>query len=192
MNFGGNSEGGIFGILFGFVLLVLFGVTIGVLADKRLGFSSKKSEIEKDINYNAAHLTDLQREFSLLTERDQTSSQGLLTRERERKVLAITSQTSQNTLVEKRNQITQLHAEIAAVEKSFAKYQQTQRESTWSSAIGEALDSLTTVEGKTYENVVIKNVTAHGMEISHKNGFSLIESSSLPASWSQRFHWFVK
>lgn len=187
-----DNEGGIFGIVFGIVMLVLFSVTIGVLADKRLGFSSQQNELQREITLDANHLLDLQREYQRLTDNESARVRYSVTLDKQHSYFKTTTQRGQQALSEKRQRITALHAEIHALENSFAQFRQRQRESTWTNAIGENIGILTTVEGKTYEEVVIRKVTEHGMEISHKNGLSRIEANNLPQSWSQRFHWNVK
>ena len=184
-----DNEDGIFGILFGLILLVLFAVTIGVLADKRLGFSSKKSEWEETISHDASHIVSLEQQLILLTEKDSAISKSLASHESDYRNLEMQTLEGQKSLIEKRQRISHLHADTAALQKSFAAYRKQQRESIQRSAIGETLAELITVEGKSYEQVVIKNVTDHGIEISHKHGLSRIEANSLPASWRARFQW---
>ena len=186
---GSDNEAGIFGVLFGIVMLVLFTVGIGVLADKRMGFSSRKTDLVEEIGYQTEQIADLENRLELLEQRyiDQSKKAEAFGANQAR--LQKEAELNQAIIAEKREVIPGLLAGISKVESELAIYRKKYQLSVWNKAIGEALPSLETIGGKVYEDVVIKKVTAYHLEITHKHGISRIGRAQLGPSWRERFQW---
>ena len=78
---------------------------------------------------------------------------------------------------------------VAAVEKQFQDYKQSYRISERSRAVGEKVDRLTLENGKVYTDVMIRRVSAEGIDIRHKNGGTLIVPSLIPDDLLDRFQY---
>ena len=78
---------------------------------------------------------------------------------------------------------------VAAVEKQFQDYKQSYRISERSRAVGEKVDSLKLENGKEYTDVMIRRVSAEGIDIRHKNGGTLIVPSLIPDHLLDRFQY---
>ena len=98
-------------------------------------------------------------------------------------------QLNQEIIAEKRTVISGLMAGISKVESEIAQYRKNYQLAVWNQAIGEAMPRLETIGGKKYADVVIKKVTAHHLEITHKDGISRIPRAQLGPSWRERFQW---
>ena len=66
------------------------------------------------------------------------------------------------------------------------------REEARSQAIGQQIARLETVKGDVYENVVIRDVTAIGIEIRHDAGSRRVPFEQLPQEMQQQFHFDPK
>ncbi len=91
-------------------------------------------------------------------------------------------------------QIATLGEEKQAAEKSiqdaYAKwedYKDAYRASEWARAKGEKLGTLTSLSGKTYQDVVIREVNGKEMKITDSSGPKSINSDDLPAALQDRF-----
>jgi protein subunit release factor A len=187
-----NDEHGVLGILFGLVLLVLLGVTMGVLKDHRLGFSSRRSINLKDIETDAAYLAGLSREVEQLTSKEESLRKVSQATANDWDVSRQRLAETESALREKKMQVPQLDSELALLEKEYATYRQLQLESVRNAAVGEEIGILTTNSGRVYEKAVIKMVTDKGMEISHQHGLSRIDANNLGPAWHTRFRWHDK
>jgi chromosome segregation ATPase len=186
---GSDNEAGIFGVLFGIVMLVLFTVAIGVLANKRMGFSSRKTDLVEEIGHQTEQIADLENRLEHLDQRfiDQRKKAESFGSNHAR--LQKEAQLNDDIIKEKRAIIPGLMAGIAKVESEIALYRKKYQLSVWNEAIGESLPRLETISGKVYDQVVIKKVTAHHLEITHKDGISRIGRTQLGPTWRERFQW---
>lgn len=78
-------------------------------------------------------------------------------------------------------------SEIVNLDQRAEDYKKEYRVSERERAIGEEVASMSTVDGKVYEKVSIRKVTALGMEIRHQNGFKRIHYQNLPDEMQDRF-----
>lgn len=77
--------------------------------------------------------------------------------------------------------------EIVALVHEFEDYKKKYRVAERERATGEEMTSLTTKDGKSFEKVSIRKISALGMEIRHKNGFKRIHYQNLPDEMQDRF-----
>lgn len=80
-----------------------------------------------------------------------------------------------------------LKLEIADQEKQFADYKDEYRAYARKRAKGETIAALKTRDGMTYHDVRIKQVTAIGMDVSHRDGNKRISFENLPDEIRDRF-----
>lgn len=186
---GSDNEAGVFGVLFGIVMLVLFTVAIGVLADKRMGFSSRKGDLVEEIGYQTEEIVGLEMRLENLEQQymDQRKKTESFASNQAR--LLKSAELNQEIIAEKRSQIPGLMSEISRLQSEMGLYRKKYQLAVWNAAIGEAVPRLETLSGKVYDNVVIKKVTPYHLEITHKDGISRISRSQLGPTWRERFQW---
>ena len=74
----------------------------------------------------------------------------------------------------------------------FEDYKKQYRSAERGRAVGETLDTFVTKDGKEYQQVSIRRVSALGMEIRHKNGSKRIHYENLPNEMQDRFQFAQK
>jgi hypothetical protein len=173
----------------GMIVLVMAGVGLSLLIDKRLQSSSGAIRLHREIEIAEEELFGLR-------EWHQESSRALA--ERGPQLLAASAaleelQHQQQALrlrqssAEARRRA--LLAEIAALEQDFARQRADDRRRTWLAAIGEKIGTLTLRGDREYHEVVITRVTEAGMEIRHQHGIARVLAADLGPKWQSRFHW---
>lgn len=80
-----------------------------------------------------------------------------------------------------------IHAKTAKLVERFEEYKRQYRIAERARAIGEEMAVLKTKEGKVYERVKIKEISALEMRFSHKNGNTGVGYKSLPDELQDRF-----
>ena len=83
--------------------------------------------------------------------------------------------------------ITTANEEIAAIERDFEDYKNKYRTFIRAKAKGRIVGHFETRKGEVFENVVIKEVTPIGMQISHNGGIGRIAYEDLPDSMQEEF-----
>lgn len=184
-----SDNSGLFGLLFGIVMLVLLTVTMGTLTDKRLGVSSRAKEFNAEIRHNDGFIKDLQNSLATRQELVKAADEKRARSSADSRDITRTLEDSSIMVKDMREKVPALRATIAKLEKEFTAYRQQYRSQIWAKAIGEKHPSITTVTGKVYEDVTIRNVTDVGLNVAHKAGMSRIDAIALDPSWKERFQW---
>lgn len=83
-------------------------------------------------------------------------------------------------------------AAVAAAEGAWAKYRDDYRASEWAAAAGEDLGDITTLSGRTYQQVKIRKVEHTGIQITDTTGPKSIDSAELPQELQDRFQFDEK
>lgn len=78
-------------------------------------------------------------------------------------------------------------AAVVAADEAWAKYRDEYRASEWAAAVGEDLGDITTVSGRTYQQVKIRKVEHTGIQITDTTGPKSIDSAELPEALQDRF-----
>lgn len=184
-----EDHSGVFYFLVGMIVLVLAGVGLSLVVDKKIRFSSRKYAMERE---NAM----LDNEISVLRSvRDkrnntlETQSFRLLTsigklsaiRKDLASAIALCSELTQSRET--------LESEISSLEIQFINYQSKYRRQVWEKAVGEKIGTLTIRGGRVYEDAIMTHVTEVGIEIHHKDGIARIQAPDLDARWQKRFQW---
>jgi hypothetical protein len=187
--FANNDQSWLFNCLAGIVLLVLVGIGLSMLVDKRFQFSRNTIALEQEIaadETRLVHLRARKRALSLRFGEDLPKLQLYPQLLRETKL-----RTADAANRMRRLQIKQadLAHEITATEQSFAALRKQVRQKLWTKAVGERLGNLTTTTGREYKDAVITRITAVGLQISHADGLARIHAPELPPELQDRFQW---
>jgi hypothetical protein len=182
-----DDNSGVPTFLIGLIVLVMAGVGLSIIVDKRFRFSSGYSTAQTEIRANNEMLGDLkyQHETRSMLLADSSarrqvhlSELGKLPREvealKEKKI----------ALVNRKNILTD---SVVRLEDESLRYRAEYRQKSWARAIGENLGNLKLKSGREYLNVKITRVTEAGLEISHENGFARISASDLDPKLRDRF-----
>jgi len=88
-----------------------------------------------------------------------------------------------------RQKVADLNGVISTNSQEFEDYKNAYRQMARSAAKGEALSELKTLDGMTYKNVILKEVTPVGIQISHEDGIKRISFDLLPGALQERFQY---
>jgi DNA repair exonuclease SbcCD ATPase subunit len=185
----GDDQSGVLTFLVGIVVLVLAGVGLSLLVDRRFSFSQGKAALETTIDANDDELAQL------TARRD--DSQARLDRQLPRRTggtselskLTATSADLGHRLGEARRKVASLEIEIPKLEETFSRHREQYRQSEWVRAVGESLGNLTVRGGREYRRAEITQVTEVGLEIRHEDGIARLQAPDLPAELCDRFQW---
>ena len=186
---GGSDRSGTFGFLAGMIVLVFTGVVLSLLVDKRLGFSSDRLTVERETEADAAKLRTLERRLSAMRSKWEKE---LLPRSGQEDLLrrwsaALEAETRRLAELAPRRE--SVEAELAALRAESADYRAAYRRQVRSAAAGERLDELKSLNGRTYRDVMIRQITADGIEFRHADGISRLGPLELDGTWRERFQW---
>lgn len=184
-----DEQSGLFTFLVGIIVLVMAGVGLSLLVDKRFRFSSDRSSNEAAIRVDAGEIEDLG-----------TMLEGLRTRiarESPARERAAGSQAEtrarinhlESRLSELRSARAAAESGLAALEEAFASYRENHRRAEWARSVGESLGTLTVRGGKEYRQAVISRVTDAGLEIRHEHGMARVQAPDLDPALRDRFQW---
>lgn len=186
---GGSDRSGTFGFLVGLIVLVFTGVILSLLVDKRLGFSSDRLTVERETEADAAKLRTLERRLSAMRSKwekellPRSGQEDLLRR------LSATQEAETRRLAELAPRKASLEADLEAVRAASAEYRAAYRRQVRAAAAGERLVELKSLNGRTYREVTIRQVTADGIDFRHADGISRLGPSELDGTWRERFQW---
>lgn len=180
---------GIFYFMVGMVVLVMAGVGLSLLVDRRMKSSSGISDAQRDVAMGEEELESLRayhadRSFILQNYGSKMKS-GLVGQKELRQQLVLLNQ-RQSKLEATRSE---LSAAIPLLQDEFSRYRAEYRRQAWSGAAGEKLGTLTIRGGREYQDAAITRVTDVGIEIRHKDGIARIQAPDLGAKWQDRFQW---
>ena len=180
---------GIFTFLVGIIVLVMAGVGLSLVVDRRLKFSSGLVKIQNEIHLDALeleHLTARHDERSrLLNECRLTPKTGAETSGGEPEELKAMDQ-RQTVLEEMREE---LRKAISSQNKDFSCCRAEYRRKTWLAAVGENLGNLKVRSGREYKQATITRVTDVGLEIRHEDGIARVQAPDLDSKLQDRFQW---
>ncbi len=183
------DHSGTFGWLSALIILVMVGVGLSLLTDRRFELSSNGKQLRIDVEKGFGVLEGIRvkhdRALGELTELEKARS--LQTKELSK--LQEQGGKAKERLIDLNGQIAKLQSAVAVSQKDFEGYAGEYRDQVWQAAIGEKQTFIALRDGRRYEDVTILRVTAVGMEISHRDGRARIDYQDLDASWQGRFLW---
>jgi chromosome segregation ATPase len=180
-----SSRGpGVVGTLAALLVLVGFGTLYMFVFDESLQGGQKTIEAvirdqETEINGTRISIANFQ----------QRMKDTAVFKQQAREVAELESRAKQSeqriaTLTSDRDAALAAEAEAKA---KWESYKDAYRESEWAAAKGEKIDKLTTVSGKEFNRVIVKEVSHKGIDISHEGGLRLIPADDLPPEMRDRF-----
>jgi hypothetical protein len=184
-----DEHPGIFTFLVGIIVLVMAGVGLSLVIDRRLDFSSEVVRNQREINHDAMELEHLQawhdEQSCLLNESSSKRQIGSVTSGEGVEELKVLHQ-RQTVLEEMREQ---LRKAISSQNKDFSYCRAEYRRKTWLAAVGENLGNLKVRGGREYKQATITRVTDVGLEIRHEDGIARIQAPDLDFKLQDRFQW---
>lgn len=178
----------LFTVLAGLIVLVMTGVGLSLLADRKFQFSNAEQDAEQQMEAEGAIVANLKStvesrlDFLNLNESNKTLS-GEVLRLRSKNVKA------KREISELTARRADLEFTILAVEDSFKQSKSNYRRNVWPSAVGEKLGELRLNNGRIYQEVAIKEVTDVGLQIVHADGIARIQPPELSSELQARFQW---
>lgn len=184
-----DDQSGVFTFLVGIIVLVMAGVALSLLVDKRFRFSSSKAALESAIRADSGELSGL--EAVLYDLRARLEAEGPARTRNAAKHAELRARSGgldkrQKELVVQRDTISR---EVAALDEAFGGYRERYRQAEWSRAVGEELGTLTVRGGREYRHAVISKVTDAGLEIRHEHGMARVQAPDLDPALRERFQW---
>jgi hypothetical protein len=180
---------GIFYFMVGMIVLVMSGVGLSLLVDRRLKSSSGFSEAQRDVAMAEEELGSLRNyhaERSKLLESYGTRLSNGISGKNELREQLSTLRQHRSELDARRNR---LQIEIPSLQEEFSRYRAEYRRQIWAAATGEKLGTLTIRGGRQYFDAVITRVSDVGIEIRHKDGIARVQAPDLDGKWQDRFQW---
>lgn len=184
-----DDNSGLFSFLVGLIVVVLAGVGLSLMVDRRFSVSKNATTLAKELENGQAELEDAR---SFL----QRKSLELAAGEPKRRQIseAYASLGRRLDELDQRKAVMlagrkRLEREIPLLESEFAGYRRKYRDATWMAAVGEKPGNLILRGGREYLDVVITQVTEVGLEIRHKDGIARIKSQDLSTAMQDRFQW---
>lgn len=184
-----DANPGVLYFLVGMVILVMAGVGLSLVLDKRMKASSGGGELKREIAEAEQELRDLKLEH-------ETGSLRLA----EEGVILLANAAAHDEwggrvkLVLQRRallgeKLEVLKAEIPLLEDTFTSYRADYRRRTWAAASGEKIGALAIRGGRDYVDAQIIRVTEAGLEIRHADGMARVQAPDLDRPWQDRFQW---
>lgn len=184
-----NDFSGLWAYVVGLIILVMGGVTLSLVVDRRLNVSVSKGGLQSEIADGSVDLGYLRE--TLAARSHQWWTEGVAATRAAEELAATKTKLPdlarrQSALV---GELAELEQAVAGLEAEFSKYRSDYRRQAWQDAAGETLEELTLVDGRRYEEAVIAKVTAVGLEIRHAHGTARIEAPLLSSELHERFQW---
>ncbi len=175
--------------MLGIIVLVMAGVGLSLVIDKRLKYSSGSVKFEKEMILETSELE------GLIARREDAARHLGEAEKRHGSVIATggVGPEEMETMKEWKSvlEVTQerLCESIIKLDKDFAEYRTDYLRRVRQSAIGESLGNITLRNGREYKQVTINQVTDMGLEVRHADGIARIKASDLDKKMQDRFQW---
>ena len=184
-----DEQSGVFTFLVGMIVLVLVGVGLSLLVDRRFRFSQGEAALERTIHAEGEELAGLSARKDELETEWAATGPGRSGDAAELTALKRDSSGHERRLGDLRLRLASLTDEIPKLEASFSQYRERYRQAEWSKAVGESLGDLTVRGDRQYRRAQITRVTEVGLEIRHEDGIARLQAPDLPAELRERFQW---
>lgn len=184
-----DEHSGVFSFLVGLVVLVMAGVGLSLLADRKFKFSSEVNALQEEISVNTLELEELEATKSERAALLATSGDRLrLAAESHKEVVADLAILRQRQLAIEASRRENLD-QIETAKSGFATYREAYRRKVWAGAVGEKLGDLVLGSDRRYQQATIARVTEVGLEIRHDHGVARIAAADLDPKLQERFQW---
>ncbi len=184
-----DEHPGIITFLLGMIVVVMVGLGLASLIERRFRFSSSQAELESLVDQDAKTLDELRGRHSarsrqvaaVLPHRLDVGESHAALLQRLEQGAAVQA----NLAAERAD----LESEVAAMEEEFARYRADYRRGIWAAAVGEHIPLLRANGGREYRDATITRVTEVGLEVKYADGMARIEAPALGPEWQQRMQW---
>lgn len=184
-----NEDSGIFTYLFGLIVLVMVGVGLSLLIDKRSEFSSGAGIIQREIKLVDEEIVELKNEYKRLSLQLQNCEPKLRLSLQNFQKLSSESEIQQKQKAELEHLHRKVSADITSLEQKVSQVRSDYQRETRAAAVGENLGNLSVRGGRVYNRATILQVTDVGLEIRHEHGFARLHGPELDAKLQERFEW---
>ncbi len=173
----------------GIVVLVMAGIGLSIVVDRRMKFSSGSVGVRNEIALGVLELDGLSArhaERSRLLSLQESKRHGESLNREGRLRGAESLFERRKTLEDSR---IQLLDSVSKLEAGFLRCRADYRRKAWAAAVGEEMGNLTLRSGRKYQDAVITRVTDVGLEIRHADGIARIQAPDLDPKMQDRFQW---
>ena len=187
--FNTNDNSGMIGFLVGIIVLVFAGIFFSLLADKRFSFSSNRISLQETIRDEKVELDTIKSRLEAAREHWRKHCEPLSAQGNSVDEIAASVRAGEARLKNLRAEKDAAAAELAGASVALDEYRSRYRQQVRGAATGEEMAELKSRTGRVYKNVVIRKVSAAGVEIRHDQGPSRLLPDELDPSWHERFQW---
>jgi len=188
MKFNDNPSG-LISFLIGCIIVVMAGVGISLLVDRRFGFSSNEAQLQRDLATGETELDQLQGTCRQLAPQVAASVANgqRLDGDRQALIRQLRASNQRRDLLEASRNA--LKPAIRVLDEEFSHYRQRYREMVRAAAVGESLGDLKIRAGREFRKATIVRVTDVGLEIHHEEGSARVQAPDLGDALRERFQW---
>ncbi len=183
--FNDDPGAGLAASLLGLVVLVMTGIGLSMVVEKRMRSSKTDSVFRNDLQAGDRQLGGLEEHHDRLQQR-LFNDMPVRVRAVEELAALTEPQTLATRAAQARARLETLKREITGLERDFEKYRTDYRNHAWNRAVGESLGELTLPGGRVYHDAVIRQVTDEGIVIRHQHGSARIPAQDLDERWRDR------
>jgi len=175
------------GFLSGLTLLILVGVGMSVLVQRRFQSSDGNHEICEQIQAKEVEIDGLRSWRTRLENEFDSEGRGALSRAKDLRDAETVLREKNARLSKLRLAASGLREECEALAASFDRYRTAYRTRVRQAAAGEKIGTLKLANGREFTGVSIVRVTDGAMEIVHDAGRARISGKDLGPHWTARF-----
>jgi hypothetical protein len=177
------------GFLSGLTLLILTGVGMSILVQRRFHSSDGNQELREQIEARELEIGGLRSWRTRLENQFDAEGRGALTKAKELRDAETAIREKSARLSKLRLTADGLREECDTLAASFDRYRTAYRTRIRQAAAGEKIGVLKLANGRQFTGASIVRVTDGAMEIVHDAGQARISSKDLAPPWSSRFQW---
>ena len=187
MQFNDDSSG-VPTFMIGITVLVMAGVGLSLVVDRRFKFSSNQNVIQKDLRENNEIIATLKSQCD-----ERSAALGNYAKYKQQaamlKQLAGEAENLEIEQAQLRIKQRTLSTALNHLESESTQYRSECRQQIWTRAVREELGHLKLRDGREYEDVTITRVTENGLEFRHEFGIASVDSTNLDQKLRERFQW---
>jgi len=177
------------GFLSGLTLLILTGVGMSILVQRRVQSSDGNQQIREQIEARELEIDGLRSWRTRLENQFEAGGRGALTKAKELRDAETAIREKSARLSKLRPTEDGLREECDTLAASFDRYRTAYRTRIRQAAASEKIGVLKLANGRQFTGVSIMRVTDDSLEIVHADGRARISSKDLSPQWRSRFQW---
>lgn len=185
----GKNGSSLPGALSCLTVLILTGVGMSILVQRRFQFSDGNHEIREQIEARELEIGGLRSWRTRLENQFDAEGRMALTQAKDLRDAETALREKSARLSKLRLTAAGLREECDTLAASFDRYRTTYRTRVRQAAAGEKIGVLKLANGRQFTGASIVRVTDEAMEIVHDAGQARISGKDLPPQWTSRFQW---